>query len=127
MKSIPAAVGVVVTILACVCSVAASSCAAQGTPAKPDAKRPNAQERTETARKPSGDTSKPCDETNKQTESQAAQTVEWDPVRCWDCPRPGEPAVFFLVGLLLAAPIFLWAMRARTRKRESAPPKRFLQ
>ncbi len=125
MKSILAAIGVAVTVLASVCSVAASSCGVQGTTPKPDARHRNAQEQTATARRPSGETPKPCDETNnKQTES---QTVGWDPIICLHCPRPAEPAVFFLVGLLLATPIFLWAMRARTRKRESAPPKRFLQ
>ena len=126
MKSIPVAVGVLVTVLACVCSLAASPCATQGATSKPDAKHRSEQVRTESARKPPADTSKPCDETNNQlTESREAQTGEWDPVSCWDCTRPGEPVGFFLVGLLLAAPIFLWVIRARARRGSQRPRSDF--
>jgi len=117
MKSIPAAVGVIVTVLLCFCSAAASSSAAQGTTAKPDPKQGGAQERTATTRKSSDDIARGCEINKKQSESQERQIFEWDPINCLHCPKPGEPAIFFLFGLLLAAPIFLWVIRTRTRKR----------
>jgi hypothetical protein len=126
MKRIPTTVATVITfVLACVFSAVASPCAVQGTATtKPNARRPSAKEGTRTGKK----TSESCDETNSnQGESQAGETVVWDPISCWDCSTPGEPATFFLVGLVFAAPTFLLVMRLRTRKRESAPPKRFLQ
>jgi biopolymer transport protein ExbD len=69
----------------------------------------------------------PSGKTNsKGTESQT-EGGSWDPVVCWDCPTPGEDAAFFVVGLVLCAPVFLLILRVRTRKRESVQPRRFLE
>jgi hypothetical protein len=109
---------VTTALLALVLSAAAEPCPSQGV-----SKSHHAQQ---------GGTGKggsqPCDETSaKQVESEPVQEVSWDPVVCWGCPMPEEDVAFFFVGLILCAPISLWILRARTRKRESALPHRFLE
>jgi len=75
------------------------------------------------------DQSEPCDKTNakQQVESETSGEVSWDPVVDWDSSNPREAVAFFFVGLVLCAPIFLLIKRVRTRKRESAQPRRFLE
>jgi len=110
----------IVALLGLVLSAAALQCPSQSTTAKLDSKP-----------RPSGNTGKkrqsePCETPSKDAESQPAGTVSWDPVVCWDCPTPGEPVAFFVVGLALSVPIFLLIRRVKTRKRESKQPQRLL-
>jgi hypothetical protein len=52
---------------------------------------------------------------------------EWDPVSCWDCPKPEDPERLFFAGLCLALPISVVVIRRRTRKREALQPNRVFE
>jgi hypothetical protein len=113
---------VITALLSLLLSAAASPCPSQNKTASPDSKPHRA---TQAGK----DQSELCDKTNakQQVEPQTSGEVSWDPVVDWDSPNPREVVAFFFVGLVLCAPIFLLIRRVRTRKRESAGPRRFLE
>src|SRR5882724_6965616 len=112
----------IVPLLGLVSSTAALQCPSQSTTAKLDSKPHHAAQAATQGKRQS----EPCKTPSKDAESQPAGTVSWDPVVCWDCPTPGEPVAFFVVGLALSVPIFLLIRRVKTRKRESRQPQRLL-
>src|ERR671934_1360523 len=113
MTRVLATCGVVaVIVIAFRLAAAASPCVEKGPPTTKRNGPPHGMEEPI-------NTPDPCQKTNQQAETRSGETVEWDPVGCWDCPQPGEPAAFFLMGLFLAAPICLWVIRRSTRKVES--------
>jgi hypothetical protein len=57
----------------------------------------------------------------------SVETVGWDPVTVWDGPNSGEVVGFFVLGLLVSAPIFLLVRRLRSRKRESEAARKVLE
>jgi hypothetical protein len=129
MRRTQIAVGVgfalALALIACGVLVDARSNADQGDIiARQEATNHRQRAQKEHAKKSSRERSRPSDESNPKVGLTMEQTVEWQPIECWDCNND-DPASVFLVGLFVAAPIFVWRVRARTRKRELAEPKRF--
>ena len=73
-------------------------------------------------------TENPCENTSTQSKTDTSvETVGWDPVTVWDGPNSGEVVGFFVLGLLVSAPIFLLVRRLRSRKSESEGARKVLE
>lgn len=67
----------------------------------------------------------PCGSSSASSDSSSGSgTVGWDPVTGWDGPNYREIVEFFVLGLFVCAPIFLFVQRLRTRKSESEAAKK---
>jgi hypothetical protein len=85
--------------------------------------KPNA-----TGGKNSQNSDDPCRNTNSQTKPAAtSETVSWDPMTDTGGKTSDEIVSWFVLGLLISAPVFLVVRRLKSRKNESLPAKKILE
>jgi hypothetical protein len=70
----------------------------------------------------------PCRNAGPQAQPDVtSETVSWDPMTDMNRNTTGEIVGWFVLGLLISAPVFLVVRRLKSRKNESLPAKKILK
>lgn len=74
------------------------------------------------------DAGEPCRNASPQAKPDVtSETMSWDPVTDTDRNTTAEIVGWFVLGLLISAPVFLVVRRLKSRKIESLPAKKILE